>query len=54
MILSLSEYVALRVGIAVRPEPGQLWWSAVLNDWQAEESNSSAPDLKPPNGFFFV
>ena len=39
MILSLSEYVALRVGIAVRPEPGQLWWSAVLNDWQAEESN---------------
>ena len=27
MILSLSEHVALRMGIAVRPEPGQLWWT---------------------------
>ena len=27
MILSLSEHVALRMGIAVRPEPEQLWWT---------------------------
>ena len=41
MILSLSEYVALRVGIAVRPEQEQLWWSAVAGSDGAAGCDSS-------------
>ena len=31
MILAFTEYTALRVGIAVRPGPGELWWSALAD-----------------------